>query len=235
MHFDSYAFCGIGGKKVNEDSVRLKSFGDSVIAVLADGLGSHGGGDIASSVVADKMLTGFLNCETEAQMTALFNEANEAVIAKQTPGTEMKSTLVTLKIKDNKSTFMHAGDSRGYIFRDGDVFFQTFDHSIPQMEVLRGNITADMIRFHRDRNKVLRALGIHDVNPEISKPEPVLADDAFLLCSDGFWEYVTELEMITDLAKSQTAEMWVSYMLERIGKRIPENNDNLSAVAVICT
>jgi serine/threonine protein phosphatase PrpC len=235
MYFDSYAFSGIGGKKVNEDSVRLASDKNSVIAVLADGLGSHGGGDIASSVVADKMIERFVSSETEAEMTALFEEANEAVIARQTPGTEMKSTLVTFKIIDGKSTFMHAGDSRGYIFRDGAVYFQTFDHSIPQMEVLRGNITADMIRFHPDRNKVLRALGIRDVSPEISKAEPVLPDDAFLICSDGFWEYVTELEMLTDLAKSQSAEMWVSYMLERIGKRIEVNNDNLSAVAVICT
>jgi serine/threonine protein phosphatase PrpC len=235
MYFDSYAFSGIGGKKVNEDSVRLASDQNSLIAVLADGLGSHGGGDIASAVVADKISEGFIKAETEAEMTALFAEANEAVIAHQTRGTEMKSTLVTLKITGGKSTFMHAGDSRGYIFRDGGIYFQTFDHSIPQMEVLRGNITADMIRFHPDRNKVLRALGVREITPEISKAETVFGDDAFLLCSDGFWEYVTELEMITDLAKSQSAEMWVSYMLERIGKRIEENNDNLSAIAVICS
>jgi serine/threonine protein phosphatase PrpC/cbb3-type cytochrome oxidase subunit 3 len=235
IHFDGYSYTDIGGKKVNEDSVRLACDTDSVIAVLADGLGSHGGGDIASAIVVNKIFENFKTCENEAEMTALFAETNEAVLARQKNGTQMKSTLVSFRITDEKITFIHAGDSRGYIFRNGEVFFQTFDHSIPQMEVLRGNITPDMIRFHHDRNKVLRALGIHDVNPEISKPEQVLPGDAYLICSDGFWEYVNEPEMLTDLAKSTSAEAWITYMLERIAKRVHENNDNLSAVAVICT
>jgi serine/threonine protein phosphatase PrpC len=80
----------------------------------------------------------------------------------------------------------------------------------------------------------LRALGIDGVYPEISKPEAVFSGDAFLICSDGFWEYITENEMIVDLAKARNAEMWISLMTTRIGGRIANDTDNLSAVAAIC-
>jgi serine/threonine protein phosphatase PrpC len=234
MIFDAVAFSSIGGKKVNEDSVRLVKNENSVAAVLADGLGSHGGGDIASSITADAFAEGFLSCKDDAQINQLFKQTNEAVIAHQTPNTEMKSTLVTFKIIGNMSIFTHAGDSRGYIFRNNSVFFQTFDHSLPQMEVLRGNIKPAMIRFHPNRNKVLRALGVDGIYPEISKPVAVFPNDAFLICSDGFWEFITETEMAVDLSKANNTQAWISLMLERIGGRIERDTDNLSAVAVIC-
>jgi serine/threonine protein phosphatase PrpC len=101
------------------------------------------------------------------------------------------------------------------------------------MEVLRGNIKQEDIRFHPNRNKVLRALGIEGVYPEISGVQKVCIGDAFLLCSDGFWEFITENEMLIDLSKSRNAEEWVSFMLWRVGSRIQAGTDNLSAVAMI--
>jgi serine/threonine protein phosphatase PrpC len=234
MTFDKCSFTCVGGKEGNEDSIRLKQQPDGLVAVVADGVGSNGGGDIASSICADMIINELPLCGGKDDITSLIERANEAVIAKQTTSVQMKSTLVTVEIKDKKTTFIHAGDSRGYIFRDGKVLFQTFDHSIPQMDVLRGNITSAQIRFHVNRNKILRALGIDGVVPEISGEIELTDGDALLLCTDGFWEYVTEDEMIVDYLKSKNAEMWVSYMLERIGKRINGDHDNLSAIAIIC-
>lgn len=236
MKYDCFVFTAVGGKKVNEDSVRISAREEEVVAVLADGLGSHGGGDIASATCADILVAELGACDSEndnAMLTGLFKKANQAVIAKQTMHTEMKSTCVTLHLVSNRCMFMHAGDSRGYIFRDGKVLFQTFDHSIPQMDVLRGNITPEQIRFHPNRNKILRALGIDGIDSEITRNNDIRPGDAFLLCSDGFWEYVTEPEMCIDLAKSGSAESWMNLMLSRIGHRIEPDNDNLSAITII--
>jgi serine/threonine protein phosphatase PrpC len=68
---------------------------------------------------------------------------------------------------------------------------------------------------------------------ELCTLESVGSDCAFLLCSDGFWEYVKESEMICDLLKSETANNWLSYMLCRLGERVPKLHDNLSAIAII--
>ncbi|MDR0974875.1 MAG: protein phosphatase 2C domain-containing protein [Ruminococcus sp.] len=234
MRYDEYLFTSIGGKSVNEDSIRFCKTPGGIVAVVADGVGSNGGGDIASSICADMIKDELPNCREKGDIFSLIKRANKAVIAHQTTAVQMKSTIVTVDIRDERTTFVHAGDSRGYVFRDSKLLFQTFDHSIPQMDVLRGNITLEQIRFHPNRNKILRALGIDDVIPEISGELKLKEGDAILLCTDGFWEYVTEEEMAVDLAKSKSASVWTSYMLERIGKRIGSDNDNLSAIAIIC-
>jgi serine/threonine protein phosphatase PrpC len=224
----------IGGKKVNEDSVRYADFPDGFTAVVADGVGSNGGGDIASSICAQMFIEGLRGCRSDDDIVTLTTAANNAIIAEQTMSVKMKSTIVAVNVSDCTTTFVHAGDSRGYIFRGGRVLFQTFDHSIPQMDVLRGVITPAEIRFHKNRNKILRALGIENTAPEISGREKLLPGDALLLCTDGFWEYVTEAEMCADITKSHTAEEWVNFMLKRLGERISENTDNLSAIAIFC-
>jgi serine/threonine protein phosphatase PrpC len=234
MTFDECCFTSIGGKTNNEDSIRYKSSSGVMSAVVADGVGSDGGGDIASSVCADMFIEKLQLCNSDDDITELVRQANAAIISHQTPKKMMKSTVVMVSVKENVCQFVHAGDSRGYVFRDGRVLFQTLDHSIPQMDVLRGNITPDEIRFHKSRNKILKALGTEDISPEISSKAELRSGDALLLCTDGFWEYVTENEMLADLSKSDSAAKWVSYMLERIGKRIDGENDNLSAIAVIC-
>jgi serine/threonine protein phosphatase PrpC len=234
MTFDSYVFTNIGGKKVNEDSVRFAEFPGGFSAVVADGVGSNGGGDIASSICAQMFIEGLRDCQSDNDINTLTTAANNAIIAEQTMSVKMKSTIVAVNVLNEKTTFIHAGDSRGYIFRDGRVFFQTFDHSIPQMDVLRGVITPAQIRFHKNRNKILRALGIENTAPEISGREKLMPGDALLLCTDGFWEYVTEAEMCEDITKSHTAEEWVKFMLGRLGSRISENTDNLSAIGVLC-
>jgi len=84
------------------------------------------------------------------------------------------------------------------------------------------------------RNILLRALGAEDkAYGEVTALEPLTAGDTLLLCSDGFWEYISDEEMEVDLAKSVTALEWLSYMLTRIGGRIPADNDNLTAVVIL--
>ncbi len=227
----------MGARPYNEDRVFCGKTGDGLLAVVADGLGGHGGGAEAAQAAVDSLWKDFQEAPgTDRDTLArLAEHANEEVRQRQTAGKQMKSTLVALAAVQDRWALVHVGDSRCYHFRDGQLLSRTIDHSVSQMEALSGRITDREIRFHTDRNKVLRALGGGDtVRPEIREAEPLQPGDCFLLCSDGFWEYVWEEEMMADLVKSQTPGDWLGYMCGRIGRRLNEHSDNFSAAAVFC-
>lgn len=227
-------YTDIGGRARNEDTVRYVTQGeDSLCMVLADGLGGHGGGEQASAAAAESICGGWDGTADAEALKALVREANRQVLAIQTPRCAMKTTAVVLTLAGEKTVWAHAGDSRLYYFQDRKLAFQSRDHSAAQLGVLLGDITADQIRFHEDRSRVLRALGQDDeLTVETGERELSGGEHAFLLCSDGFWEYVLEPEMEEDLQNAAGPEDWLERMRWRLKKRIPDDNDNNTAAAV---
>jgi serine/threonine protein phosphatase PrpC len=202
-------------------------------------LGGHGGGAEASAIVAERIAGAFARArELSADaITRLLEQANADVVARQTALQKMKSTGVALFIRDGGALWAHAGDSRLYHLAGGKIAGQTLDHSVPQMEVCAGNITREQIRGHTDRNRVLRVFGMADgFRPELSPIQHLKAGrHAFLLCTDGFWEYVLESELEAALAKSSDPQAWLDNMLKRRKKRAPRDSDNYSAITVFVT
>ena len=235
MNYDVACITNKGGKAVNEDSVWVKQFPAGIAVCVADGLGSHGGGDIASRAVVDVLETQMSNSgySEDSLIEKWFHDADNSIVSLQTPQMPMKSTGVLLVVENANAKFAHVGDSRGYMFSANKVLAQTLDHSIPQMDVFRGNITPAEIRFHDARNQILQALGAGG-KAEITHLRAPGQRDAFLLCTDGFWEYVYEEEMEIDLLKSESAAQWLSYMISRLSSRVPDDHDNISVIAVIC-
>ena len=99
------------------------------------------------------------------------------------------------------------------------------------MKYLGGEISYMDIYHDDDRSSLLRALGKQPCKPEANQGT-LLPGDAFLLCSDGFWEYVYQEEILADLLKAETPEQWAQTMLLRHIRRTPEGNDNFSLIAV---
>ena len=231
---DIASYTDIGGRARNEDTVRYAARGeDALCLVLADGLGGHGGGELASAAAAESICRGWDGTADAEALKALVREANRQVLAIQTSQCAMKTTVTVLTLAGGRAVWAHAGDSRLYYFHDGTLAFQTRDHSAAQLGVLLGDITVDQIRFHEDRSRVLRALGQdNDLAVETGERELGGGRHAFLLCSDGFWEYVLEQEMVDDLAAAASPEEWLDRMRTRLKKRIPEDNDNNTAAAV---
>jgi serine/threonine protein phosphatase PrpC len=225
-----------GGREYNEDSVQYLERDGVCAVVVADGLGGHGGGQVASSVVADYITRTFIeNPKIDSDyIRQLFEEANNKVIGEQSPALKMKSTAVALFIDNGSAIWGHAGDSRLYHFADGYLTDRTLDHSVSQVAVFSGEITIDQIRQHEDRNRVLRAFGGEDyIKPEISSPQKLNTGfHTFLLCTDGFWEYVLESEMELDLETCETPYDWLQTMAQRINSLELKDNDNYSASAV---
>ncbi|MCD2493021.1 serine/threonine-protein phosphatase [Lacrimispora sp. NSJ-141] len=224
-----------GSRKYNEDTIFYEETDTGFLAAVADGLGGHGGGAEASDAAVRSFVQGFRETPqiTEENLRSLLEQANRIIRDRQTERQKMRTTFVSLVCGEKEWAAVHVGDSRLYWFQNGFLRFRTLDHSVSQMAALAGEIGEEQIRFHEDRNKVLRALGGTEmVRPDIMRQEGSPAGSAFLLCTDGFWENVWEDEMLTDLLKSGTPKTWLSYMLARIGRRMDEKSDNLSAVAV---
>lgn len=231
-----------GGRDHNEDSVLAVKDGNILIAAVADGLGSHGGGKEASEATAKTFSDNLqlLGNMEPSEIEKVFAEANRNVVKMQTKEVEMKSTAVLLICDAAKKTFRwsHVGDSRLYHFRNGKLMHYTLDHSVPQMKVSMGEITYDQIRSDPDRNRLLRAVGgspekIVPVISDIYKRRSPFSKNAFLLCSDGFWEYVLESEMTAALKASSEPQQWLEKLESILKERAKDNNDNYSAVTIM--
>lgn len=232
----------IGEKEHNEDAVRV--FVNQPLAtygfILADGLGGHGNGDVASNFVVDCVGAAIENTDSFGGifLDECFDTAQEMLMTeKEIKGLHsIKTTMVMLLITDEIAQWGHVGDSRLYHFRDGKMLSRTIDHSVPQMLAISGQIKERDIRHHPDRSTLLRAMGIEWDTPayEISQRNMKVAKgDTFLLCSDGFWEWIDEKMMLKILKKKQSAydalrEMAAQVRANGKGKDL----DNYSAILV---
>lgn len=226
-----------GGRELNEDSYGIFVKNGCICAVVADGVGGHGGGDKASDFAVRAVNKLYQNCTQElpiGEISEWVQKINYEICCMQTSVCTMRTTLCTL-FTDNWSCFWaHVGDSRVYHFKENKMSSMTVDHSVSQMAVLSGEITQDEVRHHEDRNKLIRSIGNKkDIKVDISGMTDVSqGKHAFLLCSDGFWEYVYENEMEETLKNSKNPVQWIEQMAALLKKRVPQNNDNNTAVAV---
>ncbi len=238
---DYSIYTDIGSREINEDAVNAVEHGGRFGFIVCDGLGGHGMGDAASQTVAGCFEEYFKAYEgaPQAFLPGMFDYAQASVIKKKNRlniKNQMCTTAASLLICDGKAYTGYIGDSRIYVFEDNDLKYKSLDHSLTQMLVLRGEIAEEDIPDHPDRNKLLRAIGTDWDKPmySLEKPIQVKENQAFLLCSDGFWEWISTYEMLGTLKKSANAEEWLSAMVKIIEEKTAgKTTDNNSAVAVI--
>ena len=242
MTFESASLSKTGGRNENQDCCDSKVVSHAGLWIVADGLGGHRGGAIASKTAVQAILDYWRSEDAAISQTIdnLINRAHDAIVKQQNTDpllSAMRTTLVVLHVDRDQAIWGHVGDSRLYLFRNFVLLLQTKDHSVSQVMVDTGEITQGQIRNHEDRNRLLRAVGNPDgVKPTIlESSRRVVSGDAFLMCTDGFWEYVTEAEMTVDLVKSDTPMEWLERMEIRLIARAPAGNDNYSAMAVFIT
>jgi serine/threonine protein phosphatase PrpC len=231
-----------GGRKQNEDFLDYRLSANHGCWVLADGLGGHGGGEVAANLAVESLIKAFESapeCSPQA-LSGYVSTAHASVNQRRRADAqlaEMRSTLVVLVSDYEHALWAHVGDSRLYHLRKDRICFQTLDHSVPQALCNAGEITTSQIRFHEDRNRLTRSLGGEDpLRPTILEQALTFEPrDSFLLCSDGFWEYVTESEIEEDRRAASGAEDWLKKAAGRLALRPPENYDNYSAIAITVT
>lgn len=240
MKLDIAVLSKPGGRKHNEDFTGFVEVGEYSCFVLADGLGGHRGGEIASKITVEAITRGFTASPgaSNDKLKHLISEADHLLRnskPEQIKGGVPKTTLVVLLTGPDYAYWAHIGDSRLYLFREGTLLLQTKDHSVPQHLADSGSIKVGDIRFHEDRNRLTAAFDGNSFNRVSYSDHQFLmaADNHFLLCSDGFWEYVLEKEMEKELACATSSLQWLELMELILLKRVKDDHDNYSAIAVI--
>jgi serine/threonine protein phosphatase PrpC len=228
------------GRAINQDALagHWSDPGQWGYWVVADGLGGHRGGEIAARCACEAIAR-HIEAHPEGipdRVESAVVAAHQAILAAQEATPElatMRSTVVAMGIQDGLARWAHCGDSRLYAFRHTDLREQTLDDSVPQALVRLGELAPTAIRHHEDRNRLTRCLGSPGpFRCTLSAPWLLQPDDAFLLCSDGFWEFVFEPEMYVDLAKADSCADWLERMVARLRPRAPADTDNYTALAV---
>jgi protein phosphatase len=194
-------------RQLNEDNwgwVRLSD--RAKLYVVADGMGGHDSGEVASMLAVKVMCEESLRREKaeapdlealEVMVEEAFQRANNTI--KETAdskGTDMGTTMVCILVIDDKVGFLaNVGDSRGYLMRDGALNQVSRDHSLVQKMVERGRITEEEARHHPHSNILLRTVGTEkDIDIDVFRVE-LKSGDKIMMCSDGLWGEVEDRDM----------------------------------------
>lgn len=234
----------VGARSHNEDDLRTGRGAQPDrlwFAVLSDGAGGHSNGATASDLV---VRTAALHLQREAAfgeatLQRCITDANQVLNAGQQglkSHQRMHATVVALwlDLAAQHAIWAHVGDSRLYLMRHGRLQQMTRDDSVVQQMIDAGFLPASEARHHPRKNQLLAALGSEEaVDVHVSHPPLALRDgDAFLLCSDGWWDALEPGEIERCFDASGQASHWLDQMAQLIDQRRLPNQDNYSAVAV---
>ena len=232
MRFLTYQYTNPGARDPNEDSMGSFSGEKYHAWIAADGLGGHSHGEAASREAVQKLSDAMSKCRglDEGFIQDTFAGMNDAVTSLHGPLT----TVVAAFSDGEKLWYGNDGDSRLLFIRRKEVIGRTNDHSLAFLAYKTGQIEYDEIPLHPAQNRLFHSLGFeNEFVGEFYSPIDLEPGDAFILCTDGFWELVNERETIRTLNISQTPQEWLEFMLEILESRLKPTSDNYTAVCVL--
>lgn len=237
MRYEWSVYSDKGAREKNEDNASVIEVDGAIVAVLCDGLGGHGDGDIASAEAVKTIEDCFRLCPevSEENISAIMDAANQNILELQTVEEHMRTTVVALFLSEEKCFVAHAGDSRLYALGTWKILYKTMDHSVTQMAALVGAIEEKNMGTDENRNRVLKSLGNVETKVTVRElPISLNRIKGFLLCSDGFWEHFTEKEIMHYLSMSRgRVEHFIQNMICKIQKEMSEHQDNYTAIGLI--
>jgi protein phosphatase len=199
----------------NQDRALAQELPDgSILAAVADGVGGVGGGEAASTQAMHTLLAQLLD-NTDADpgeaLERAFVSANEQVRARAAQRPELRgmaTTLVAALVRGQSAWLAGVGDSRAYLFHQGELTQLTQDHSWVAEQIRAGRLTEEEAEHSEFRNVITRAVGVADtVEPDKVGPISLPAGSLLLLCSDGLHRVVGDADIATVLAAGSPQEM----------------------------
>ena len=228
MAFESVSRTHVGlRRKVNEDSMIVRT--DCGLWAVADGMGGHDAGDVASAKVAEALMhlpiANGLDELVESAVMALerVNHDLIALAGSDDSRRRMGSTVVGLAIADGQFRCFWAGDSRGYRVRDGHIVQLTRDHSLVQELVDTGMLQPDEAVDHPNSNIITRAVGVaEDLRIDVVRGD-VRPGDQYLLASDGLTRLVDDYELAAELTSKRPVEAAETLIDTVLSRGAPDN------------
>ena len=236
MKFSVFQVSRKGGREKNEDRMGYCYTRESGLFVLADGMGGHPEGEVASqlalqtlSAVYQKEARPIIKNTAEFFSTALMAAHHQIVRYASEKGLldTPRTTLVACILQGAGATWVHCGDSRLYVVRDGELLTRTRDHSYVEQK------TIATARFeHINRNILFTCLG-SPTKPVFDIAGPVILQqgDKLLLCSDGLWGSLSDAEIVSQLA-SKTVSEAVPDLVEKALHVAGAHSDNVTVLAM---
>ncbi|MEP7205309.1 MAG: PP2C family serine/threonine-protein phosphatase [Casimicrobiaceae bacterium] len=241
MRFTIFQDSRKGSRRINQDRIAYTFSRDTLLLVVADGMGGHAGGEIAAQICtrlyverfqqeAKPVLKNpfkFLRDTMLRAHEALGSYANQFSLL-ETP----RTTCVACIVQANNAYWAHAGDSRLYLYRQGALLAQTKDHSKVQYLVDQGIIAAEEAIVHPDRNKVFSCLGgMAEPVIDLSKRTPLRNGDVLVLCTDGVWSVLGKDDLAGAFTSTPILQSGPQLMRDAEQRGGPDG-DNLSSIVV---
>jgi PPM family protein phosphatase len=225
-----------GLRRSNNEDVYISRPELGLFAV-ADGMGGAASGEVASQVFAEAALEVFSGKGGASEQDVLervqqaFRVANERILSKASQDARfqgMGCTAELVTFYNQNYVLGHVGDSRTYLFRQGQLKQLTLDHSLVQDQIDRGLITAEEARRHSLRNVILRAVGINEVLAVDLVRGKSLSGDLLLLCSDGLTDMVEDGSIQHVLSLSMSVSQKAERLIELA--KSAGGHDNITVV-----
>ncbi|MDN5320822.1 MAG: family protein phosphatase [Thermococcaceae archaeon] len=232
----TFGMSHVGGRENNEDNLLVLKLQDACLLAVADGLGGHNAGEVASKIAVDTLKEvfegeyspGMSDKEVKELLMKAYEEAHRRIKESAVGEREgMGTTLVTAFMRDGKAIIANTGDSKAYLIRDGKILERTKDHSLVQELLDKGEITEEEAKRHPMRNIITKALGV-DFGVDLYEWE-IREGDILLLSSDGLHDYVEEKRIVEIASKGKSAEDIVRGL---INEALPVTKDNITVVCL---
>jgi serine/threonine protein phosphatase PrpC len=237
MKFSVFQISRRGGREKNEDRMGYCYTRESGLFVLADGMGGHPEGEVAAQIALQtisalyqkearpvvKNVTEFLSSALMTAHHQIIRYASEKGML-DTP----RTTLVMAIVQGTSATWVHCGDSRLYVVRNGELVTRTRDHSYLEQQSGPGMLRTDRI----NRNILFTCLG-SPTKPvfDVTGPVTLQEGDKILLCSDGLWGSLSDDEIVRQLA-TQAVSQAVPDLVEQALRKGGERGDNVTVIAL---
>jgi len=233
-----YQLTSIGDREINQDFMAHIINDGYALFVVADGLGGHHAGEKASCFFCQGLLR-FADTYAKQMernpvdtfsiwIAAAVNEMRR-LFAFDKSGDDAHTTCAILYLDEQRALTAHCGDSRIYRMNPQQVLWRTRDHSIPQQLLNEGKITEQEMARHPEQNKLTRSINILKADEvEINLYPAMKKGETFMLCSDGFWEYVKQAELL-QLAQPAGGKDELAKLVQLAIFRAHGKSDNVTA------
>ena len=230
-----------GARNMNQDRVGLWRTPQSLLMVVADGLGGHLHGEIAAQVAVQCFGGAFEHharpaLEAPEQFLSRSMAAAHAAILREAQRLELPDTprtvLVACVVQEGHAHWMHIGDCRLYLVRSGRIVVRTRDHTVLQQLLDEGRIREEEITTHPDRHRLLQCLGsLQTPRPAAAQKARLAKNDRLVLCSDGLWGPLTQRQLLHSLT-TQELQQAIAELVDLAELRAGPQCDNVSVLAM---
>jgi len=241
MRFTIFQDSKVGDRSGNEDRVGYSYSRDVLLMVIADGMGGHEGGEVAAEIAVTEITRRF---QQEARnrvkkpfefLVSAIQSAHRAIVAHAVERNLLecpRTTCVACVIQNGYAFWAHAGDSRLYVLRGGQLLAATQDHSKIQQMIEAGQITPEQAARHPDRNKIFSCLGgVVPPHIDIGREVKLEGGDTVMLSTDGFWAHIPA-NLVASMLTKQAVTSLMPGLLTEAHRRAKGESDNITVVAM---